>query len=120
MVVSCQKRVICFLAFLFVLFTPLISFAAAEELTDKQLDMVSAGSILDVISKLLTNPSAQGNPLGKSLAALDHLFDQALLGSSGLVRVNAVNSNVSIQANMVFLLEAQGITINLSNVYESK
>ncbi len=120
MVVSCQKSILCVIAFLLFLLIQSPIFAEVTELTDQQLDQIVATGISDDIVKTVLDPLTKEIPLEKSLSSIGSVLNQALLSSAGLIHVNAVDSKVTIQSNIVFLSEVQGGNINLSNVYESK
>ena len=120
MVVSCQKHVVCLCSFLFLLLIPSVSFAGGRALTDAELDAVVAGNLPENITHPDLTPLIKENVLPKSLALVGALLNPELLTSSGLVRVNAIDSDVSVQTNILVVSGVQGANINLSNVYASK
>lgn len=108
MVVSCQKRAICFIISLCIVLSPVLSFAQAQELTDDELDTIVASNFANDLTESL-----------EPLSNLSSFLDPEVLKLSGLVQVHAVDSEVVVQTNIISLLQSYGININQSNVYSS-
>lgn len=109
MVVSCQKEIVCFLLFLCIAIAPTAGFAVPQELSDAELDEITAANLPEELTRSLQ----------KILASLGSALDPGVLGSAGLVQIHAVNSDVAVQTNILVISVAEGVNIELSNVYTS-
>ncbi len=116
MVVSCQKRIVCHFIFLFILLTPSVNLAEVKELTDTELDQITAANLPVPLVEEIFNDSLKSNPLKNSGPPFDLFLNSEFFESAGLVHVNAVNSAVSVQTDFIFLLNVNGVNITLSNV----
>ncbi len=119
MVVSCQKYVMFLLVLLMLMVFSTASFSEVKELTDLELDQIAAGNFPEEILDLTANPQFFNDPRLKSIFDVSRLLQEVYSVKSGLMYVNSVNSDVTLQANLLFLLQTQGLQINLSNTYQS-
>jgi len=113
MVVSYQVKIISLFTCLTLLFIPTISLAdpEAQLLTDTELDAITASSLPNAFTESLTNELEK--ILSNSFGSIETILNSGLL-SSGLVQVNATDSTVVVQTNIVFFLDATGGTVNIN------
>jgi hypothetical protein len=106
MVVSYQVKFIFLFTFLYMAFVPTFSFAeTAQLMTDNELDAITGAALPNNFTDSLTSQIEK--TLNNSLDSLGSILNSGLL-SSKLTEVNATNSTVVVQTNIIFSLESSG------------
>lgn len=115
MVVSYQKKFITIFISALILLIPSSSFCEVRELTDAELDSVIATNFSQNLMELILANLEEIPNLEESFNDISFALDQALLESLGLINIHAINSEVHVQSNFLFVIGSPGSNIIQSN-----